>query len=53
MGPVVEVRFPIIGTVCEALFKRWPKFELAVEPSQIQWRRQPGIRAITHLPVAA
>jgi hypothetical protein len=37
----------------EALFKRWQKLQLAVEPSQIQWRRQPGIRAITHLPVAA
>ena len=30
----------------EALFERWPKLVLAVDPSQIRWRRQPGLRAI-------
>lgn len=37
----------------EALFKRWPKLTLAVDPSQIRWRRQPGLRAIENLPVVA
>ena len=35
----------------EALFKRWPNLALAVDASQIQWRRQPGLRAIEKLPV--
>jgi cytochrome P450 PksS len=37
----------------EALYTRWPKLELAVEPAQIRWRGRPGIRAIISLPVAA
>ena len=37
----------------KALLGRWPKLELAVEPSAIRWRKQPGIRAIASLPVAA
>jgi len=37
----------------EALYKRWPKLELAVKPEQIRWRSRPGIRAIISLPVAA
>jgi cytochrome P450 len=37
----------------QALFKRWPKLALAVDPSQIRWRRQPGLRAIERLPVVA
>ena len=36
-----------------ALFRRWPKLQLAVDESQIKWRRRPGLRAIEHLPVAA
>jgi cytochrome P450 PksS len=36
----------------EALFVRWPKLSLAVDPSQISWRRRPGLRAIAKLPVA-
>jgi cytochrome P450 len=36
----------------KALFRRWPKLELAVDESQIKWRRRPGLRAIEHLPVA-
>jgi cytochrome P450 PksS len=35
----------------KSLFTRWPKLELAVDPSQIRWRNQPGIRAIEKLPV--
>jgi cytochrome P450 len=36
----------------KALFGRWPKLKLAVEASQIRWRKRPGLRAIAHLPVA-
>jgi cytochrome P450 PksS len=36
----------------KALFQRWPKLELAVNESQIKWRRRPGLKAIEHLPVA-
>jgi cytochrome P450 len=35
----------------EALYGRWPKLRLAVEPGQIRWRSRPGIRAIISLPV--
>jgi len=35
----------------EALYARWPKLRLAVEPAQIRWRCRPGIRAIVSLPV--
>jgi cytochrome P450 len=34
-----------------ALYRRWPKLELAVPESQIRWRKRPGLRAIEHLPV--
>jgi cytochrome P450 PksS len=37
----------------EALFTRWPRLGLAVDASQIHWRRRPGIRAIAKLPVVA
>ncbi|SFM53061.1 hypothetical protein/cytochrome P450 PksS [Bradyrhizobium sp. Rc3b] len=37
----------------EALFVRWPKLGLAVDPSQIHWRKRPGIRMIAKLPVTA
>jgi cytochrome P450 PksS len=37
----------------EALYKRWPKLALAVEPGEIRWRSRPGIRAIISLPVVA
>ncbi|WOH48241.1 cytochrome P450 [Bradyrhizobium sp. sBnM-33] len=37
----------------QALFTRWPGLKLAVEPSQIHWRRRPGIRMIAELPVVA
>jgi cytochrome P450 PksS len=36
----------------QALFMRWPKLQLAVKPSEIRWRRRPGLRSIAKLPVA-
>ncbi|WP_454629815.1 cytochrome P450 [Bradyrhizobium cenepequi] len=42
-----------IEAICalKALFTRWPKLRLAVRPSEIHWRRRPGIRSIEKLPV--
>ncbi|AWM00682.1 cytochrome P450 [Bradyrhizobium amphicarpaeae] len=37
----------------EALFVRWPKLGLAVDPAEVRWRRRPGIRMIAKLPVSA
>jgi len=37
----------------QALFKRWPQLELAVEPDQVRWRGRPGFREIDKLPVVA
>jgi len=37
----------------QALFRRWPKLELAVPDSQIRWRERPGLRALASLPVIA
>ncbi|MGV7213805.1 cytochrome P450 [Bradyrhizobium sp. UFLA05-112] len=37
----------------EALFTRWPRLGLAVDTSQVHWRKRPGIRAIAKLPVVA
>jgi cytochrome P450 PksS len=37
----------------QALFTRWPKLKLAVDPSEIRWHRRPGLRSIENLPVAA
>jgi cytochrome P450 PksS len=37
----------------QALFTRWPRLGLAVEASQIHWRKRPGIRMIAKLPVIA
>jgi len=44
-----------IEAICalQALFTRWPRLQLAVEPSQIRWRKRPGIRMIEKLPVVA
>src|SRR6202023_3829737 len=33
----------------EALFVRWPKLQLAVEPAQIRWRRRPSLRSLEKL----
>lgn len=37
----------------EALYKRWPKLGLALEPGEIRWRSRPGLRSIISLPVVA
>jgi cytochrome P450 len=37
----------------KSLFARWPQLTLAVAPSEVRFRKRPGIRAIDHLPVAA
>jgi cytochrome P450 PksS len=37
----------------KALFRRWPKLELAVDDSEIKWRKRPGLKAIERLPVAS
>ena len=41
------------ASALKALFRRWPKLELAVDESQIRWRKRPGMKAIEHLPVIA
>jgi cytochrome P450 PksS len=35
----------------QALLTRWPSLRLAVEPSEIRWRKRPGLRSIEKLPV--
>jgi hypothetical protein len=40
-----------ICAALKALFTRWPKLALAVDPSEIRWRERPGLRAIRSLPV--
>ena len=37
----------------KSLFLRWPGLTLAVDESDIVWRRRPGLRAIDRLPVVA
>jgi cytochrome P450 PksS len=37
----------------KSLFGRWPELALAVDPSDINWRKRPGLRAIDRLPVRA
>jgi cytochrome P450 len=37
----------------KSLFQRWPELTLAVDESEITWRKRPGIRAIEKLPVAS
>jgi cytochrome P450 len=37
----------------KSLLRRWPALSLAVDPSEIKWRKRPGIRAIDRLPVVA
>src|SRR5215471_11690615 len=40
------------ASALKALFRRWPRLELAVDECQIKWRKRPGLKAIEHLPVA-
>jgi cytochrome P450 len=35
----------------KSLFQRWPTLALAIDESEIRWRKRPGLRAIDHLPV--
>jgi cytochrome P450 len=35
----------------KSLFARWPELVLAVDPSEITWRKRPGLKAIERLPV--
>jgi cytochrome P450 PksS len=35
----------------KSLFQRWPDLELAIDPSEITWRKRPGFKAIERLPV--
>jgi cytochrome P450 len=35
----------------KALFTRWPKLALAIDPADVSWRARPGLRAIEMLPV--
>jgi cytochrome P450 len=35
----------------KSLFARWPELALAVDPSEITWRKRPGFKAIDRLPV--
>jgi cytochrome P450 len=35
----------------KSLFQRWPRLTLAVDESEVSWRKRPGIRAIDRLPV--
>jgi cytochrome P450 PksS len=37
----------------KSLFRRWPKLALAIDESQIRWRKRPGLKAIERLPVTA
>src|SRR4030088_1150253 len=37
----------------KSLFQRWPTMTLAVDESEITWRKRPGIKAIAPLPVVA
>jgi cytochrome P450 len=37
----------------QALFTRWPRLRLAVDPSDIRWRQRPGLRSLEKLPVVA
>jgi len=36
----------------KSLFQRWPALTLAVDESDITWRKRSGLKAIDHLPVA-
>jgi cytochrome P450 len=36
----------------KSLFQRWPTLTLAVDESEITWRKRPGMKAIDRLPVA-
>jgi cytochrome P450 len=35
----------------KSLFQRWPALTLAIDESEIKWRKRPGLKAIEYLPV--
>lgn len=37
----------------KSLFRRWPDLTLAVDESEIVWRKRPGLRALERLPVSS
>ena len=37
----------------KSLLARWPELALAVDPSEIKWRKRPGLKAIERRPVRA
>jgi cytochrome P450 len=37
----------------KALFGRWPKLEITVQPEEIRWRKRPGLMAVEKLTVVA
>ena len=37
----------------KSLLQRWPKLRLAVDESEVEWRKRPGFKAIERLPVVA
>jgi cytochrome P450 len=37
----------------KSLLQRWPQLTLAIDESEITWRKRPGIKAIDRLPVMA
>ena len=37
----------------KSLFRRWPELTLAVDQSEVTWRKRPGLKAIDRLPVAS
>ena len=37
----------------KSLLQRWPKLTLAVDESEVEWRKRPGFKAIERLPVVA
>jgi cytochrome P450 PksS len=37
----------------KSLFRRWPGLTLAVDQSEVTWRKRPGLKAIDRLPVAS
>lgn len=37
----------------EALFRRWPRLQLALPQESVRWRPRPGLRAIERLPVTS
>jgi cytochrome P450 PksS len=41
------------ASALQALFTRWPKLQLAVDPADIRWTKRPGLRSIEKLPVKA